>query len=51
MAVDLIISRNSSGANIQDRLVNHQTGINHGEVTNNVTSNRIDLILLIDFIV
>ena len=38
MAVDLIISRNSSGANIQDRLVNDQTGINHGEVTNNVTT-------------
>lgn len=38
MAVDLIISRNSSGANIQDRLINDQTGINHGEVTNNVTT-------------
>ena len=38
MPVDLIISRNSSGQNIQDRLINDQVGINHGEVTNNVTS-------------
>jgi len=38
MPVDLIISRNSSGQNIQDRLINDQLGINHGEVTNNVTS-------------
>ena len=38
MAVNLIISRSSSGANIQDRLINDQIGINHGEVTNNVTT-------------
>ena len=38
MAVDLIISRSSSGVNIQDRLINDQIGINHGEVTNNITS-------------
>lgn len=38
MPVDLIISRSSSGANIQDRLINDQLGINHGEVTNNVTT-------------
>lgn len=38
MAVDLIISRNSGGVNIQDRLINDQVGINHGEVTNNVTT-------------
>ena len=38
MAVNLIISRVSSGANIQDRLINDQIGINHGEVTNNVTT-------------
>lgn len=38
MAVDLIISRSSSGVNIQDKLINDQIGINHGEVTNNITS-------------
>lgn len=38
MAVDLIISRSSSGVNIQDRLINDQIGINHGEITNNVTT-------------
>ena len=38
MPVNLIISRVSSGANIQDRLINDQIGINHGEVTNNVTT-------------
>lgn len=38
MAVDLIVSRSSSGVNIQDRLINDQIGINHGEVTNNVTT-------------
>lgn len=38
MAVNLIIARSSSGANIQDRLINDQLGINHGEVTNNVTT-------------
>lgn len=38
MAVDLIISRNSSGVNIQDRLINDQLGVNHGEVTNNITT-------------
>lgn len=38
MAVDLIISRSSSGADIKDRLINDQIGINHGEVTNNVTT-------------
>jgi len=38
MAVNLIISRVAGGANIKDRLVNDQTGINHGEVTNNVTT-------------
>ncbi len=36
MAVDLTISRSSSGANIQDHLTNDQRGINHGDVTNNV---------------
>ena len=38
MPVNLIISRSSSGANIQDRLTNDEIGINHGEVTNNVTT-------------
>ena len=38
MAVDLIISRSPNGANIQDRLINHQLGTNHGEVTNNISS-------------
>lgn len=38
MSVDLIISRNSGGVNIQDRLINDQYGINHGEVTNNVAT-------------
>ena len=38
MAVNLIIARSSNGANIQDRLINDQIGINHGEVTNNVTT-------------
>lgn len=38
MAVNLIIARSSGGANIQDRLINDQIGINHGEVTNNVTT-------------
>jgi len=36
--VDLIIARSSSGANIKDRLIDDQVGINHGEVTNNVTT-------------
>lgn len=38
MAVDLTISRSSSGANIQDHLSDDQRGINHGDVTNNVTT-------------
>lgn len=38
MAVNLIIARSSNGVNIQDRLINDQIGINHGEVTNNVTT-------------
>jgi len=38
MPVNLIISRVSGGANIQDRLINDQVGINHGEVTNNITT-------------
>ena len=38
MAVSLIISRVSGGDNIEDSLINDQVGINHGEVTNNVTT-------------
>lgn len=38
MSVDLIISRTTNGSNIQDKLIDSQVGINHGEVTNNVES-------------
>jgi len=33
-----IISRSSSDLEIKDRLINNQIGINHGEVTNNITT-------------
>ena len=38
MAGVLTISRSSGGKQIKDRLQNDQKGINHGEITNNVTT-------------
>lgn len=38
MAVNLIISRSSSGSNIADNLTNDELGLNHGNVNTNVTT-------------